>query len=101
MAEVVQDAQQEFWRPPTPLEVVPSPIVSEVPAGLAEACPQCRTEFMIGSRFCHACGSTRPERSIVTKPQSASATADYLAIGQSWLRTAWSFSKRTWQNATW
>jgi hypothetical protein len=28
---------------------------------MAEACPKCRTEFLLGSRFCHTCGSRRPE----------------------------------------
>jgi hypothetical protein len=60
MAEVVQDAQQEFWRSPT----VPEPAV-EVPLpaatqAAAEACVVCTTEFMIGARFCHTCGLQRP-----------------------------------------
>lgn len=28
---------------------------------LAEACESCGTEFMIGSRFCHVCGSARQQ----------------------------------------
>ena len=27
---------------------------------LAEACPDCSSEFMIGARFCHTCGLRRP-----------------------------------------
>ena len=101
MAEVVQDAQQEFWRPPAPLEVSPSPTIPDPPPTMAEACAQCSTEFMIGSRFCHTCGSTRPERSMVAKPLTTSATSNYLAIGQDWLHTAWRSGKRAWQGATW
>jgi hypothetical protein len=62
MAEVVQQAPQEFWRPPASLHL-PEPVAVETAAPLmAEACPGCETEFMIGSRFCHACGATRPEK---------------------------------------
>jgi len=28
---------------------------------LAEACPRCSTEFLLGSRFCYSCGGRRPE----------------------------------------
>jgi hypothetical protein len=30
---------------------------------MAEVCPQCRTEFLVGSRFCHTCGANRPPAS--------------------------------------
>lgn len=62
MADVVQDTPQEFWRPPAPLEVGEAVALADGPPVMAEACPRCGTEFMIGSRFCHACGTTRPER---------------------------------------
>jgi hypothetical protein len=60
MSEVLREAQQEFWRPPS--SVVPEPIsVSAAPTpNMAEACPQCQTEFLVGSRFCHTCGASRP-----------------------------------------
>jgi hypothetical protein len=61
MADVVPGAPQEFWRPPSALEPVPEgavPLSASQP--LAEACPACRSEFMIGARFCHTCGSRRP-----------------------------------------
>jgi hypothetical protein len=60
MAEVIQDAQQEFWRPPAilepALEVIPQPATSSI----AEACADCASEFMIGAKFCHTCGRRRP-----------------------------------------
>lgn len=52
MSEVVPDAPQEFWRPP----VVPPR--STTPA-MATACGHCGTEFMVGARFCHNCGTAR------------------------------------------
>jgi hypothetical protein len=61
MAEVIQDAQHEFWRPPSALDPsahadTPSSETRE----MAEVCPGCGSEFMIGARFCHSCGTIRP-----------------------------------------
>ncbi len=52
MSEVVNQVQHEFWRPPT----------SEVAIGhdRSETCHDCGTEFIVGSRFCHTCGTSRP-----------------------------------------
>ena len=60
MAEVVQSTPEEFWRPPAPLVEEPLKLRSASPA-MAEACPHCGTEFLLGSRFCHSCGGKRPE----------------------------------------
>src|SRR5947208_15801388 len=65
MADVVQDTQQEFWRSPTVLNLLAEtalPAVSHPAASneMADACADCGTEFMIGARFCHTCGLTRP-----------------------------------------
>ena len=59
MSEVVHDTQQEFWRPPS-LAAEPTPAQPEPPA-MAEACPRCGTEFLLGSHFCHTCGAYRPQ----------------------------------------
>jgi hypothetical protein len=58
MAEVVQEAQQEFWQSPVilPVEALRPSAVQDVPT----ACTDCGTEFMIGARFCHTCGRRRP-----------------------------------------
>ena len=52
MAEAASPVRHEFWRPPAPKEV----------AGQerSETCEGCQTEFIVGSRFCHCCGATRP-----------------------------------------
>lgn len=61
MAEVVPGTQQEFWRPPSVLEPAPGGgVPSSAAQQLAETCPVCHSEFMIGSRFCHSCGLRRP-----------------------------------------
>ena len=54
MAEAVDEARHEFWRPPLPTSVsVTSPERS--------ATCSCGTEFIVSSLFCHACGAKRAE----------------------------------------
>lgn len=55
MAEVAQQTQHEFWRPP--MQPAPEPIVH---AEMVEACDRCASEFIVGSRYCHVCGASRP-----------------------------------------
>jgi uncharacterized Tic20 family protein len=52
MSEVIDNAPQEFWRPP----VVQSEAV--VPA-MVDVCDHCQSEFMVGAKFCHDCGAPR------------------------------------------
>ncbi len=52
MSDVVHDAQHEFWRPPLAQSATAR-------AGMVELCDGCQTEFMVGSQFCHVCGSAR------------------------------------------
>ena len=59
MAEIAQGAKQEFWRPP-----IESAAAESAHAELVEACDQCGSEFMVGSRFCHKCGASRAESSV-------------------------------------
>lgn len=76
MAEVVHETDQEFWQPPTAtmtgaVVVHPAPIMAEV-------CPRCGTEFLLGSGFCHSCGGRRPEA------LSAAAKADAAEMAGLW-----------------
>jgi hypothetical protein len=91
MAEIVQEAQQEFWRSPSVVEPVAEAILPVAPAAMAEACADCGTEFMIGARFCHACGSRRP---IMT---TAGASLDTGVLAGLWARTI--LSVRSWSGA--
>lgn len=50
MSEVINKAEHEFWRPPL--------VAESLPSSIAVTC-RCGTEFMLGSGFCHACGSPR------------------------------------------
>jgi hypothetical protein len=60
MSEVAHGTQQEFWSPPAHHL---GDLVSdhERVSSMAEACPRCGTEFLLGSHFCHSCGGRRPE----------------------------------------
>jgi len=59
MSEAVHNAQQEFWRPAV-VNNAESQVASAPVPTMAEVCPQCQSEFMIGARFCHICGTHRP-----------------------------------------
>jgi ribosomal protein L37E len=63
MSEVIHNAPQEFWQPP---------VISSEPASetLAGACERCGTEFMVGARFCHVCGASRPVKAARTTQHS-------------------------------
>jgi hypothetical protein len=45
---------------------------------MAEACPRCGTEFLLGSHFCHTCGAYRPQA------LSAGARDDAAEIAGMW-----------------
>ena len=78
MAEAAQSTPQEFWRPPShPMDEV---AVQEPAISLAVTCPRCGTEFLLGSRFCHTCGSNRPAA------MSSVTRADAAALANVWVR---------------
>jgi len=77
MPEVVQEAHQEFWRPPSPVVSEEIAFRQAVPA-MAEACSRCGTEFLPGARFCHTCGDRRPELT------SGGARAEGAALPRFW-----------------
>jgi hypothetical protein len=59
MAELAHGTQPEFWRPPVP-SVEKELAVQETATSMAQVCPGCGTEYLLGSRFCHSCGGKRP-----------------------------------------
>ncbi len=76
MSEAIQDTQQEFWRPATSTVEAGQRAsgTSDLPA-MADACPRCGTEFLLGSHYCHSCGNHRPEKTGTTwKAESAVGT---------------------------
>ena len=56
MSEVINNAPQEFWRPP----IVQTE--TAVPS-MVDVCNRCQSEFMVGAKFCHGCGAAR-QRSV-------------------------------------
>jgi len=52
---------------------------------MAEACPRCQTEFLLGSHFCHTCGARRPEAI------SSSTRADAAAVARLWIESVHRF----------
>src|SRR5215475_3648632 len=78
MSEVVHNAEREFWQPP----VAPSPMAVEavVQPAMVEACDNCETEFIPGSRFCHKCGAERAEGS------SRKKLAAWVGAAFTWVR---------------
>lgn len=79
MSEVAQSTQQEFWRPPSH-RLEQETLVRESAPAMAESCPRCGTEYLLGSRFCHSCGGRRPEAI------SSTARADAAALAGLWQR---------------
>lgn len=60
MSEVIDNAPQEFWRPPVAQSEAALPAMVDV-------CDQCRSEFMVGAKFCHDCGAPR-QRALESYP---------------------------------
>jgi hypothetical protein len=56
MPDALNNVHQEYWRPPSPPARVPEP--SSALRGQL-TCQHCGAEFVVGSRFCHVCGSER------------------------------------------
>ena len=79
MAGAVQQARQEFWRPPVP----------EATAGheRSTTCTECGTEFIVGSRFCHCCGASRAEP-LTTRTVEIPGPTEAVALGKRFGLTA-------------
>jgi hypothetical protein len=69
MAEVVQQAQHDFWRPPAHADMV-------------EACDRCNTEFIVGSRYCHVCGAGRAVCRVAARARAKDALAQITSLSQ-------------------
>jgi len=87
ISEVAREGQHEFWRPPSPMTVEEA-LARETTPAMAEACPRCGTEFLLGSRFCHSCGGRRPEAIRSTAREDAAAVARLWQDGIGWVQSA-------------
>lgn len=80
MSEVIQSTEQEFWRPPS-TRIEQETLARDAAPAMAESCPRCGSEYLLGSRFCHSCGARRPEAI------SSAARADAAALAGLWERS--------------
>lgn len=56
MSEAVHHVEHEYWRPPAQ----PAHAMEAPPSMRGQlTCDQCGSEFLMGARFCHVCGSER------------------------------------------
>jgi hypothetical protein len=85
MAEVAQGthtqaqrAQHDFWRPPNESATHEAGSQQQ----LEEACDRCGTEFIVGSRFCHNCGASRPESSEAIRFQQRTVVLRLAGLGK-------------------
>jgi hypothetical protein len=88
MTGFAHDAQQDFWQSPATLEPAVGTVPSAAPEQLADSCRRCGSEFLIGARFCHVCGSTRPplvEKSSVEIPAVAELWAQLASKTRPWI----------------
>jgi hypothetical protein len=78
MEEVANQVQHEFWRPPMQTTASDAGAIQE----LSEACRRCGTEFIVSSRFCHACGASRPELNAGSRIMDMPGLAELSALGE-------------------
>ena len=78
MGELANQVQHEFWRPPLQ-SAGPQPAVR---TELIETCRRCATEFIVSSRFCHACGAARPELNEGSGILDLPGLAEFSAVGE-------------------
>jgi hypothetical protein len=84
MAEFVHEAQRDFWRSPVQLQPSPDANLAAGAQAVADACPGCSTEYMIGAKFCHACGQARP--SLIAVHRDGQGLRELWVRTPSWLR---------------
>ncbi len=78
MAEVAQQAQHEFWRPP--MQAAASEAAGRTE--MVEACDRCGTEFIVGSRYCHTCGAGRPDLGGASRLRERITLARFSSLGE-------------------
>ncbi len=77
MGDVANQVPQEYWRPPMP--TASDAVASQE---FIETCRRCGTEFIVSSRFCHACGASRPELNPASRLIEVPGLAELTALGE-------------------
>lgn len=83
MADVIEGTQQEFWRAPDVLHAAELSAAAICSHQLADACARCGGEFLIGAKFCHACGLVRP----VVVQSSSTTCSDAAIVASLWTKS--------------
>lgn len=89
MAGFAHDAEHGFWQSPA----LPGPTADgNLPHSngvMAESCAQCKSEYMIGAKFCHACGLRRPPLAAAAANENSvhDRIAWKIAAIQPWIET--------------
>jgi thiamine monophosphate synthase len=78
MGDVANQVQHEFWRPPMKTAASDAAAIQE----LSEVCRRCGTEFIVSSRFCHACGASRPELNAGSRIMEMPGLVELSALGE-------------------
>jgi hypothetical protein len=79
MGEISNQIHHEFWRPPAQTAASDAAASHEY----IETCRRCATEFIVSSRFCHACGATRPELNPTLRAIEIPGLAELRSLGES------------------
>ena len=72
------EERQEFWKPP----VAPRQEISPTEA-TEQVCQECGTDFILGSRFCYACGSDRNANLANTTVTGVQSWVDFASLRES------------------
>ena len=63
MEQTAEKLQQEYWRPANNHSARE---MASAARSRSEVCEGCGSEFIMGARFCHVCGTTRRDESTTT-----------------------------------
>jgi hypothetical protein len=78
MADVAHNVEQEFWRPPAVTgPVAPMP---KAASAMVDVCEGCGSEFMMGARFCHICGTSRATQAELSSARNWASQLEFQSI---------------------
>jgi|SRR5579859_1848479 len=70
------DERQDFWKP----AVAPRPEQAHSTEATEQACQECGTDFVVGSRFCYVCGADRSANLSDTTLTGVRAWIDFASL---------------------
>lgn len=96
MAGFAHDAEHGFWQSPVSPKATADANLPHITEAMAEACPACKSEYMIGAKFCHACGQRRPPLASNAEGESSfrGRVAQRITALQPWIESG----SRHWHN---